>query len=508
MFEKILVANRGEIAVRVIRACHLLGIKAVAVYSDVDRLSQHVLLADEAYPIGPAPASESYLRGDKIIDVALSRGAQAIHPGYGFLSENADFAQQVTDAGLTWIGPPPSAIASMGSKTQARSIMQKAGVPVVPGSPAGIERDEEAKKTAEKIGYPVLIKAAMGGGGKGMRVVHEPDELINALEGARRESLAAFSSPLVYLEKYIERPRHIEIQVFADHHGNVIHLGERECSIQRRHQKVVEESPSAVVTPKLREQMGSAAVDAAKACGYQNAGTVEFLVDPDLNFYFLEMNTRLQVEHPVTEMVTGIDLVQLQIRSAAGEVLPYKQEDIRQRGHAIEFRVYSEDSLGNFLPSTGTISYPKPPDGFGIREDSGVSAGGKISIHYDPMISKLVVWGKDRPEAIDRMKRALTEYRIAGLRTTIPFGIFVMNNESFRKGEIDTGFVAREFDAEVLRREEERLEKIIALAVAWSRHTGKDKPIAQPCGNGKAGTSAAVLDGSNWKRKGREKLHR
>ncbi len=474
MFQKILIANRGEIAVRVIRACHELGVSAVAVYSDVDRLAQHVLLADEAYHIGAAAASQSYLQGDRIIEVARSCGAEAIHPGYGFLSENADFAQAVTDAGLVWIGPPPSAIAAMGSKTKARTIMQKAGVPVVPGTAASIKDDTDAARIAEQIGYPVLIKAAMGGGGKGMRVVREPGNLMKALEGARRESMSAFSSSKIYLEKYLERPRHIEIQVFADQHGNTVHLGERECSIQRRHQKVVEESPSPVMTPELREKMGQSAVEAARACGYRNAGTVEFLVDEDMSYYFLEMNTRLQVEHPITEMVTGIDLAQLQIRVAAGEPIPFRQEDVRMNGHAIEFRIYSEDSLGNFLPYTGKIKYLKPPDGYGVREDSGVSEGDEITIHYDPMISKLVAWGKHRKEAIARMRRALSEYRITGVRTTIPFGLYVMDNKAFREGKFDTSFVDREFDVSVLKKREQSWERIVALAVAWTQHCASD----------------------------------
>ncbi len=502
MFEKILVANRGEIAIRVIRACRELGICSVAVFSEADRTAQHVLLADEAFEIGPAPATESYLKGDKIIDVAKKSGAEAIHPGYGFLSENADFAKAVTDAGLVWIGPPPKAIASMGSKTEARAIMMKAGVPVVPGTPEGIDDVKDAVKFADEIGFPVLIKAAMGGGGKGMRVVNKAEDLESALESAARESQMAFGSPIVYLEKYIERPRHIEFQVFADNYGNTIHIGERECSIQRRHQKVVEESPSPIVTPELREKMGEAAVAAAKACGYRNAGTVEFLVDQDRNFYFLEMNTRLQVEHPVTEMVTQIDLCKLQIKTAAGDKLPFTQDDIKINGHAIEVRIYSEDTLNNFLPITGKIRYHKPPDGFGIREDSGISEDDEISIHYDPMISKLIAWDNTRDDAIRRMKRALKEYHITGVRTTIPFGLFVMNNEAFQKGDFDTSFVEREFDLEVIREEEKEYEEIAALAAAWKRHS-------------MSGNTTANVSNSNhnylnnhrqsaWKLKGRE----
>jgi len=502
VIQKILVANRGEIAIRVIRACHELGITTVAVYSDIDRLAQHVQLADEAYNIGPAPASESYLRGDNIIEVAKKSSADAIHPGYGFLSENPDFAREVENSGLIWIGPPPDAITSMGSKTEARAIMMKAGVPVVPGTPEGVEDDQEAKRLANEIGYPVLIKAAMGGGGKGMRVVSRESDLADSLEGARRESMSAFGSPIIYLEKFIERSRHIEFQVFADNYGNVVHFGERECSIQRRHQKVVEEAPSPVMTPELRSEMGEAAVAAAKACGYRNAGTVEFIVDQDRKYYFLEMNTRLQVEHPVTEMVTGVDLCKLQIRVASGEKLPYTQQDIKISGHAIEVRLYSEDSLNNFLPTTGRVRYLKPPDGFGIREDSGLREGGEISIHYDPMISKLIAWDHDREGAIKRMKRALNEYHITGVRTTIPFGLFVMENESFRKGDFDTSFVEREFDVNMLLEQEKSWEKIAALAAAWKRHEAVSN------GNGTASNNSTKAinnePGKGWKMLGRE----
>ena len=479
--EKVLIANRGEIAVRVVRACREMGIRSVAVFSDVDRNAMHVQLADEACAIGPAAASQSYLNTANLLDAARRTGAQAIHPGYGFLSENADFAQAVIDAGLVWIGPPPSAIRAMGSKTEARSIMMKAGVPVVPGTPGGVEDEKEAIEFARKAGYPVLIKAAMGGGGKGMRVVREEKELASALDAARRESLNAFGSPLIYLEKYIERPRHIEFQVFADSRGNVIHLGERECSIQRRHQKVVEESPSPIVTPEMRESMGKSAIEAARAVGYVNAGTVEFLVDSNRNFYFLEMNTRLQVEHPVTEMVTGLDLAQLQIRVARGESFPLTQEQVSYRGHAIEVRIYSEDTLNNFLPHTGKIRYLRPPDGFGIREDSGIREGDEITIHYDPMISKLIAWGWNRDEAIARMRRALQEYRITGVRTTIPFGLLVMNNESYRAGNFDTSFVDREFDVEKLQAREQAWKEIAAVAAAWRRHheSGKGRHEAE-----------------------------
>ena len=498
--KKILVANRGEIAVRIMRACQEMGIKSVAVFSDVDRDSMHVEHAYEAYNIGPAPVSESYLCGDKIIDIAKKANVDGVHPGYGFLSENADFAQKVIDAGFEWIGPPPSAIASMGSKTEARNIMMRAGVPVVPGTEGGIETLEEAKEFTDKVGFPVLIKAAMGGGGKGMRVVKEENSLEKALEAARRESINAFGSPIIFIEKYIDRPRHIEFQVFGDKHGNYVHLCERECSIQRRHQKVIEEAPSPVVTKELRQRMGVSAVKAAQACGYQNAGTVEFLVDQEMNYYFLEMNTRLQVEHPVTEMVTGVDLAQLQIKVAKGSPLPFSQEDVVIKGHAIEVRIYSEDSLNNFLPHTGRISYLRPPDGIGIREDSGVREGDTISIYYDPMISKLIAWGEDRHTAIRRMDRALREYRITGVRTTIPFCRLVMNNQSYNDGNFDTSFVEREFDLSKIEAHEKAWLKIAAIAAAWKRHyaSGKGRHSAREH------QVMENLGSENWKNKGRK----
>ncbi|MBS1262139.1 MAG: Biotin carboxylase [Calditrichaeota bacterium] len=471
MFAKVLIANRGEIAVRVIRACREAGVRAVAVYSDVDRRALHVQLADEAVHIGPAVASESYLNGRRIIEAAKQTGAEAIHPGYGFLSENADFAELVESSGLTWIGPPPVAIRAMGSKTEARRLMKDAGVPVVPGTEGGIDDPADAPALADEIGYPVLIKAAMGGGGKGMRVVRDQKQLAAAVEAAKRESLNAFGSEIVYLEKFIERPRHIEFQVFADDHGNTVHLGERECSIQRRHQKVVEECPSAIVTPEMRAQMGESAVRAAEAVGYRNAGTVEFLVDQDRSHYFLEMNTRLQVEHPVTEMVTGVDLVELQLHVASGGAIPFRQDELAMRGHAIEVRIYSEDSLNGFVPDTGTLRYLRPPYGYGIREDSGVQQGDAITIHYDPMISKLIAWAPDRETAIRRMDRALSEYRVTGVRTTIPFGRFVMNNGAFQRGDFDTSFVEREFDLGLLEESEQAWRRIAALAAAWRRHT-------------------------------------
>lgn len=439
----VLVANRGEIAVRVIRACRELGIRTIAVYSEPDRSAPHVILADEAYHIGPAPSSESYLVQERIIQTAKTAGADAIHPGYGFLSENAGFAQNVLDAGLVFIGPPPSAITSMGDKTRARTMMMQQGVPVVPGTEDAVSEPEVAKGVAAEIGYPVLIKAAAGGGGKGMRVVEKEADLAKAMESSQNEARTAFGDDRVFIEKYVLNPRHIEFQIVADSHGNAAHLGERECSVQRRHQKVVEECPSPVMTPDLRKRMGDSAVEAARACGYVNAGTVEFLVDADLNYYFLEMNTRLQVEHPVTEMVTGVDLVKLQLHIAQGGELPFRQEDVVMRGHAIESRLCAEDVFSNFLPSTGVIHEYCPSQGFGVREDSGVRQGSEISIYYDPMFAKLIAWGETRAEAIAVMKRALNEYRISGVSTTIPFCRYVMEHEAFVSGNFDIGFVQK-----------------------------------------------------------------
>ncbi|HEX9654419.1 MAG TPA: acetyl-CoA carboxylase biotin carboxylase subunit, partial [bacterium] len=443
-FKKILIANRGEIAVRVIRACRELGIATVAVYSAADQFGLHVRLADEAYAIGPAPSRESYLVHDKIIDAARQSGAQAIHPGYGFLSENPEFARRVIAAGLVFIGPPAEAMKIMGDKTAARQSMLSAKVPIVPGTEKPLADEKVALATAQELGYPVLLKAAAGGGGKGMRVVKADGEMASAFRAARSEAESAFGDGRIYLEKYLEAPRHIEFQILADQHGHVVHLGERECSIQRRHQKVIEESPSCIVDDKLRREMGEAAVKAAQACGYQNAGTIEFMVDRHRHFYFLEMNTRLQVEHPVTEMITGIDLVKEQIRIAAGESLNYEQQDIRFSGHAIECRIYAEDPANNFLPSIGQIKYMSPPGGFGVRDDNGYDAGAEVSIYYDPLIAKLIVWGRHRHETIDRMKRALREYHIHGIETSIPFCLLVMNHPQFIAGDFDTHFIEKE----------------------------------------------------------------
>ena len=442
MLKKVLVANRGEIALRIIRACRELGVDAVAVYSEADRLSPHVLEADEAYPIGPAPSAQSYLRADSLIEVALASGCDAVHPGYGFLAERAHFAQAVQDAGLVFIGPPPSAIAAMGDKTEARRRMIAAGVPVVPGTSEAFAGVEDAQRAAAEIGFPVLLKAAAGGGGKGMRVVEKSADLPRAFEAAAHEAGSSFGDASIYLERYLDGPRHIEIQVLADAHGTVLHLGERECSIQRRHQKMVEEAPSPALTPEIRARMGAAAVAAAAAVGYRNAGTIEFLFQ-DGEFFFLEMNTRLQVEHPVTELVTGIDIVQWQLRIASGERLPWTQDEIRFDGHAVECRITSEDPFGNFMPSTGRITMLRPPSGPGVRWDGGVLEGGEVSLYYDPMIAKLIVHAPTRAEAIERMARALGELRICGVESSVPFHLRVMAEPDFRAGAIDIRYIDR-----------------------------------------------------------------
>lgn len=444
MFKKILIANRGEIACRVIRACRDMNIKTVAVYSEADRDALHVRMADEAYFIGAPPSAESYLRGEKIIAVAKKSGAEAIHPGYGFLSENADFVRQVTAENLVFIGPSPEAMDAMGGKISARKIAIEADVPVVPGTTEPLETYEEAQKIAAEVGYPIMLKAAAGGGGKGMRFVNSAEDLKSAYETAKSEALASFSNDEVYIEKAVVRPRHIEIQIFSDKHGNHVHLGERECSIQRRHQKVVEECPSPINSPELRRKMGEAAIKVAKAVDYVGAGTVEFLVsDETREFYFLEMNTRLQVEHPVTELVTGIDLVREQICVAYGEKLSFAQDEIKWETHAIECRVYAEDPNNNFLPSPGKITRLRVPQGNGVRDDGGVYEGAEVSIYYDPMISKLAVFGKNRAEAIDRLRRALQEYEVGGIKTTISFFQEIVEDEVFISGNLDTGFIEK-----------------------------------------------------------------
>ncbi|MFN2120132.1 MAG: acetyl-CoA carboxylase biotin carboxylase subunit [Anaerolineales bacterium] len=446
MFTKVLVANRGEIAVRILRACRELGIETVAVYSEADRDALHVRYADEAYLLGPAPSRESYLRGDKIIEIARKCHAGAIHPGYGFLAERDSFAAACAEAGLVFIGPKPSAIAAMGDKMVARDTVQAAGVPVVPGTEGtGGLGDAELLAVAPKIGFPLLIKASAGGGGKGMREAKSLDEMPELLQAARREAEASFGDGNVYLEKLVEGARHIEIQILADQSGNVIHLGERDCSLQRRHQKLIEECPSPIMDKELRRQMGEVAVKAARAVQYISAGTIEFLVDKDRHFYFLEMNTRLQVEHPVTEVATGVDIVAEQIRIARGRQLSYRQEEIRFRGHALECRINAEDPYNGFLPSTGRITHSLLPTGPGVRVDSGVYPGFEITPFYDPMIAKLIVWGETRGQAILRMRRALEEYRIAGVRTNIPFHQMMMDSPRFMGGQYDTQFVEQRF---------------------------------------------------------------
>jgi acetyl-CoA carboxylase, biotin carboxylase subunit len=445
VFAKLLIANRGEIAVRVIRACRDAGIRTVAVFSEADRDALHVRLADEAHPIGPPPASQSYLAIERLVDVACRTGAEAVHPGYGFLAENARFAEACQAAGLVFVGPPPMAIARMGNKTAARRAAQEAGVPVVPGTPGPVGSDEEAQRAARDLGFPVMIKAAQGGGGKGMRIVASPGELESALRLARSEAASAFGDPAVYLEKAIVEPRHVEIQVLADTHGQVVHLGERECSIQRRHQKLIEESPSPVVNDALRAEMGAAACRLLASAGYQNAGTVEFLLDSGGRFYFLEVNTRLQVEHPVTELVTGLDLVREQLRLAAGERLGYTQADVARRGWAIECRISAEDPAAGFVPSPGRIATWRAPGGPWVRVDSGVYEGAEVPLHYDPLMAKLIVWGEDRLDAVRRMSRALAEFGVGGVQTTIPFHRAVMAHPDFLAGRLSTAFVERAF---------------------------------------------------------------
>jgi acetyl-CoA carboxylase, biotin carboxylase subunit len=441
-FRKILIANRGEIAVRIVRACRDMGIVSVAVFSEADREALHVRLADEAWPIGPAPSRESYLSLERILEAVRRSGADAVHPGYGFLAENASFARACEEAGIVFIGPPSQAMALMGEKTAARRLATEAGVPVVPGSLEPL-LGPAVRAEAERLGFPVMLKAAAGGGGKGLRLVGSADLLEPALDRAKSEALSAFGDGSVYVEKALDRPRHVEIQVLADQHGQVVHLFERECSIQRRHQKVVEESPSPLLTPDLRARMGELAVALARRAGYVNAGTLEFLVDGARRPWFLEMNTRLQVEHPVTEMVTGVDMVQLQIRVAQGEPLPFAQADLLQTGHAIECRVYAEDPEQGFLPSPGRILALRTPGGPGIRDDSGVYEGAEVSVHYDALISKLVAWGADREQALRRLERALAEYTVVGIRTTLPFFRRLLRHPDFRAGRYDTGFVAR-----------------------------------------------------------------
>jgi len=448
--QKILVANRGEIALRIMRTARRMGIRTVAVYSEADRNAPHVRFADEAVLLGPAPSAQSYLKGEKIIEFAKELGVDGIHPGYGFLSENAVFAQKVEDAGITFIGPRPHSIEVMGSKLAAKEAAKKFDVPMVPGIEEAITDVEMAKEIGQRVGYPILIKASAGGGGKGMRIVEREGELKEQMERAISEAISAFGDGSVFIEKYVTGPRHIEVQVMGDTHGNITYLFERECSIQRRHQKVVEEAPSAILTPELRRAMGEAAVRVAKACDYVGAGTVEFLVDAERNFYFLEMNTRLQVEHPVTEMITGLDLVELQIRVARGEKLPFVQEDLKIIGHALELRVYAEDPMNNFLPSVGTLEKYHIPVGKGIRVDGGYEEGMEVPIYYDPMLAKLVVHAANRAEAIQKMKEAIADYEVEGVATTLPFGRFVLDHPAFVSADFDTHFVQHYFSPEKL----------------------------------------------------------
>ncbi len=490
-FRKILVANRGEIAVRILRAARELGIEGAVIYSEPDRSSLPVLLADEAHPIGPAPARESYLRAEAIAKLAQRIGADAVHPGYGFLAENAAFAELCRQQGVEFIGPPPDAIAAMGSKIESRQLMEKAGVPVVPGGLDAVGDLEEASRQADELGYPVLLKASAGGGGKGMRLVPSAAELESAFRGARSEARASFGDDTVYVEKYIERPRHVEIQVLADRHGRVVSLGERECSIQRRHQKVIEEAPSPVVGAELRRRMGEAAVAAAAAVGYQNAGTVEFLLAPSGEFYFLEMNTRLQVEHPVTELVTGLDLVRWQIAIAEGEPLPDEMAEIGidPQGHAIEVRVYAENPQQGFVPSPGRIERLRLPQGPGVRNDCGVYEGSEVSIHYDPMLAKLIVYGRNRAEAIERLDRALAETRFDGVHTAIGLYRVMLRDEDFRSGRMDIGMLERKLAAgELLQQPRSVEEQDLPLIVAALEHLERQtRRSAAPIGTGRRG---------------------
>ena len=466
MIQKVLIANRGEIAVRVMRSCREMGIRSVAVFSEADRTARHVLYADEACLIGPAASRESYLNIDKIIMAAKRHGADAIHPGYGFLSENSEFARRCKQEGIIFIGPDPETMDAMGDKISARKHMIAAGVPVVPGTEQPLQSVEEAKEICNRIGYPVMLKASMGGGGKGMRLIHNVDEVEEAYNTARSESMSSFGDDTVYLEKFVEEPHHIEFQILGDNYGNAVHLFERECSIQRRNQKIVEETPSPFVTPELRQKMGEAAVAAAKAVNYKGAGTIEFLVDKHRNFYFLEMNTRLQVEHPITEEVVGVDLVKEQIRVANNEPLHFKQEDLKQRGHAIECRICAEDTDNNFMPSPGILRQLMEPNGIGVRIDSAVYEGYEIPIYYDPMIGKLIVWATNRDYAIERMRRVLHEYKLTGVKNNISYLRAIMDTPDFVKGHYDTGFIAKngEHLKQCIMRTSERAENIAMIA--------------------------------------------
>ena len=490
MFKKLLIANRGEIALRIMRSAKEMGIQTVAVYSEADRLSPHVRYADEAVFIGPAASSQSYLVFDKIIDACIQTGAQAIHPGYGFLSENAAFARRVKQEGLILVGPSPEAMEIMGNKLSAKAAAKKYQIPMVPGTEEAIQDIAVAKLRAEEVGFPILIKAAAGGGGKGMRIVENTADFEEQMNLAVSEAISSFGDGAVFIERYVSSPRHIEIQVLGDTKGNIVHLFERECSVQRRHQKVVEEAPSAVLSPELRKAMGECAVNVAKSCNYVGAGTVEFILENNTDFYFLEMNTRLQVEHPVTEMITGIDLVKEQLKIADGQALSFSQEDLKINGHAIELRVYAEDPCNNFLPDIGTLSTYKIPQGLGVRVDDGFEQGMEIPIYYDPMIAKLVTHGKDREEAMQRMIRAIDEYQITGIETTLPFGKFVMQHEAFRSGNFDTHFVGKYFTPEKLQHFNEEEAKAAAYVMARIMEEAKIK----------ARSPVAENTTSNWKK--------
>ncbi|MES2618140.1 MAG: acetyl-CoA carboxylase biotin carboxylase subunit [Bacteroidota bacterium] len=492
---KLLVANRGEIAIRVMRTCREIGIKTVAVYSDADRNALHVRYADEAYYLGPPPSRESYLLGDKIVDICKANGVDAVHPGYGFLSERSEFALKLAAANIIFVGPSAASMDLMGSKIASKQAVEKFGVPLVPGLKEAITDIDAAKIIASEIGFPVLIKASAGGGGKGMRIVNNVDEFESNMHLAQSEALSAFGDDSVFIEKYVAAPRHIEIQLMADNHGNVCYLFERDCSIQRRHQKLVEEAPSAVLTPELRKQMGEAAVNVAKAANYSGAGTVEFLLDEKLNFYFLEMNTRLQVEHPVTELITGLDLVKEQIRVAEGHPLSFTQEDLHINGHALELRICAEDPTNNFLPDIGKLITYTVPQGPGIRVDDCMEEGMEIPIYYDNMIAKLIVWSDTRENAIEKMKRAISEYRIAGVANTLQFGHWVMENEHFIKGNFDTKFIDNYFKPEYLANDtNENLTEVLALAATYLFEN--QKSISQP-------NAASTSESSDWYKKRR-----
>ena len=490
MFKKLLIANRGEIALRIMRSAKEMGIQTVAVYSEADRLSPHVRYADEAVFIGPAASNQSYLVFDKIIDACKQTGAQAIHPGYGFLSENAAFARRVKQEGLILVGPSPEAMEIMGNKLSAKAAAKKYQIPMVPGTEEAIQDIAIAKLRAEEVGFPILIKAAAGGGGKGMRIVENTADFEEQMNLAVSEAVSSFGDGAVFIERYVSSPRHIEIQVLGDTKGNIVHLFERECSVQRRHQKVVEEAPSAVLSPELRKAMGECAVNVAKSCSYVGAGTVEFILENNTDFYFLEMNTRLQVEHPITEMITGIDLVKEQLKIAGGQALSFSQEDLKINGHAIELRVYAEDPCNNFLPDIGTLSTYKIPQGLGVRVDDGFEQGMEIPIYYDPMIAKLVTHGKDREEAMQRMIRAIDEYQITGIESTLPFGKFVMQHEAFRSGNFDTHFVGKYFTPEKLQHFNE--EEAMAAAYVMARIMEEAKTITK--------SPVAENTTSNWKK--------